>query len=325
MSYMPRPTRIDYEGAFHHVMDRGRNRQTIFHNKDYFEAFLQTLKEVSEQFDAIIHAYCLMSNHYHLLIETPKANLARIMQHINGVYTQRHNRMRKQDGTLFRGRYKSVLVDEDNYLLQLSRYIHRNPVEFKKSMVEALEVYPWSSYPAYINQSSAPSWLHREKVYQMLGQKQRYKGYRGYVEKGIDEDIKQFYSKGNILGVLGDKDFRIARKEAFENVGRVAQKEALQDRPSIDEIVSLFCQLSGKQKAELVKRMNGRPLSSPNRAFAIYACHYYSDATHKAIAEYFGLTHAGSVSYPVTKIKREIARGKWQGMIKKIEKRLFII
>ena len=105
---MPRPTRIEYEGAFHHVMNRGRNQQTIFHDERYFKEFLKTLKEVSEQFDAIIHAYCLMSNHYHLLIETPKANLSRIMQHINGVYTQRHNRLKKRDGPLFRGRYKSV-------------------------------------------------------------------------------------------------------------------------------------------------------------------------------------------------------------------------
>jgi putative transposase len=99
---MPRPTRIEYEGAFHHVMNRGRNQRTIFHDESYFNAFLKTLKEVSEQFDAVIHAYCLMSNHYHLLIETPKANLSRIMQHINGVYTQRHNRLKKNDGTILK-------------------------------------------------------------------------------------------------------------------------------------------------------------------------------------------------------------------------------
>ncbi len=87
---MPRPTRIEYEGAFHHVMNRGRAHQTIFHDKAYFEAFLYTIEEASTQFDAIFHAYCLMSNHYHLLVETPKANLSRIMRHINGVYTQRH-------------------------------------------------------------------------------------------------------------------------------------------------------------------------------------------------------------------------------------------
>ena len=110
---MPRPTRLEYEGAYHHVMNRGRNRQTIFHDRRYYEEFINTLTEAKEKFDAVIHAYCLMGNHYHLFIETPRANLSRIMQHINGLYTQRHNRLRKADGTLFRGRYKSVLVDED--------------------------------------------------------------------------------------------------------------------------------------------------------------------------------------------------------------------
>ena len=120
---MPRPTRIEYEGAYHHVMNRGRSHQNIFNGSLYFEAFISTLKEASEQFDAIFHAYCLLTNHYHLLIETPKANLGRIMQHINGVYTQRHNVLGRTDGSLFKGRYKSVLVDKDAYLLQLSRYI----------------------------------------------------------------------------------------------------------------------------------------------------------------------------------------------------------
>ncbi|WP_196141202.1 transposase, partial [Aliikangiella sp. G2MR2-5] len=124
---MPRPTRIEYQGAFHHVMNRGRHRRAIFHDRRYFEAFLKTLEEAHQRFDAVIHAYCLMSNHYHLLIETPKANLGQIMKHINGLYTQRYNRLKKVDGPLFRGRYKSILVEADAYLLQLSRYIHRNP------------------------------------------------------------------------------------------------------------------------------------------------------------------------------------------------------
>jgi len=322
---MPRPTRIEYEGAFHHVMNRGRNRQTIFHDENYFKAFLKTLKEVSEQFDAIIHGYCLMSNHYHLLIETPKANLSRIMQHINGVYTQRHNRLKKCDGTLFRGRYKSVLVDEDSYLLQLSRYIHRNPLEVKRKMVVKLEDYPWSSYPAYINQCGSPTWLHQDKVYQMLGHKQRYKGYRNYVEQGVDEDIKRFYSKGNILGVLGDKEYRAARKEESDETDIIVLRAALQDRPSVEEMIKFICDLTHKTKSELLTRTHGRQGKMPHRAFAIYACHYYCQETHRSIAKYFGLKQAGSVCYPLAKIKREIIDGDWSDLTKKIGKRYFII
>ena len=175
---MPRPTRIQYENAFYHVMNRGRGRMTIYPNENYYQAFLETLEEAWSRFDAVIHAYCLMGNHYHLLIETPRANLDRIMRHINGVYTQRYNRLKHTDGPLFRGRYKAILVDRDGYLLSLSRYIHRNPIETKSKLVNTLSDWRWSSYPAYINQTVAPAWLHRETTYRMLGQRQRYNGYR---------------------------------------------------------------------------------------------------------------------------------------------------
>ena len=135
---MPRPLRIEYENAYYHVMNRGRGRQQIFHDEDYYRTFLDTVAEANKRFGAVVHAYCLLGNHYHLLIQTPEGNLDRIMRHINGVYTQRYNRLKRTDGPLFRGRYKAILVDADAYLLQLSRYIHRNPVEMKRPLVERL-------------------------------------------------------------------------------------------------------------------------------------------------------------------------------------------
>lgn len=110
---MPRPTRIEYENSFYHIMSGGKARQTIFHNTSYYQVFLETLEEASQRFNAVIHAYCLMSNHYHLIVETPLANISRVMRHVNGVYTQRYNRLKKTDGPLFRGRFKAILVDED--------------------------------------------------------------------------------------------------------------------------------------------------------------------------------------------------------------------
>ena len=279
----------------------------------------------SEGFDAIIHAYCLMTNHYHLLIETPKANLSRIMQHINGIYTQRHNRQREKDGTLFRGRYKSVLVDQDSYLLQLSRYIHRNPLEVKSKMVNQLEDYPWSSYPAYINKVKPQDWLHREKTYQMLGQKNRYKGYFDYVEKGIDEDIKRFYSKGNILSVLGDKEFKAQQQKEYEETDLQQLRQILQDKPSIKEMIDLICQITKTVEKELLQRASGRRKNLPMRAFAMYACQHYSRAKHKEIAKYFGLSHVGSVSHPITRIRNEVENGEWKKEIKNIEKYLYVV
>ena len=108
---MARPLRIQYENATYHVMNRGRGRQTIFWDSNYYQIFLQCLEEASKRFAAEFQAYCLMSNHYHLLIKTPHGNLSRIMQHIDGIYTQRHNRIRNTDGSLFKGRYKAILID----------------------------------------------------------------------------------------------------------------------------------------------------------------------------------------------------------------------
>ena len=118
---MPRPLRIEYEDAYY--------RQHIFHGEAYFDLFLKTLAETHQRFGLQVLCYCLMNNHYHLMVKTPEGNLGRAMRHLNGLYTQRYNRLRKTDGSLFRGRYKAILVENDSYQLQLSRYIHRNPIE----------------------------------------------------------------------------------------------------------------------------------------------------------------------------------------------------
>ncbi len=156
---MSRPLRIEYPDAYYHVMSRGRGHQTIFDETPDYQAFLTTLEEAYKRFGVEVHAYYLVGTHYHLLLKTPEANLSRVMRHINGVYTQRYNRIKQTDGPLFRGRYKAILVERDEYWLQLTRYIHRNPIEVRVPRVRALEAYPWSSYPAYLNQVAAPTWL----------------------------------------------------------------------------------------------------------------------------------------------------------------------
>ncbi len=131
---MARPLKIEYPGAWYHVMNRGKRAEKIFHDRHDYQVFVELLEESSEMWNVKVAAYCLMTNHYHIHVQTPDANISRSMRHINGVYTQRFNRRHRCDGQLFRSRYKSILVSGGSYLLQLVRYIHRNPVEEGSSM-----------------------------------------------------------------------------------------------------------------------------------------------------------------------------------------------
>jgi putative transposase len=161
---MPRPLRREHENACHHVMNRGLEKKIIFSNKKSYEIFLKILEEACEKFEVIIYSYCLMPNHYHLLVKTPKANLGKFMQHINGLYTQKFNKFMERDGPLFRGRFKSILVEDDIYLSHLTRYIHLNPL----SLVKNLTQYQYSSYRAYLGLEPCPKWLNKNDIFSIL-------------------------------------------------------------------------------------------------------------------------------------------------------------
>jgi len=323
---MPRPQRIQYENAFYHVMNRGRGRQTIFHDKNYYQAFLQTLNEAHSRFDAIIHAYCLMGNHYHLLIETPRANLDRIMRHINGLYTQRYNRLKNTDGPLFKGRYKAILVERDSHLLQLSRYIHRNPIDLKKPLVKRIDQYKWSSYPAYINQTKAESWLFRDKTYELLGKKRKFEAYKSFVALGNDEETLSIYNKGNVTSVIGDKDFKkklIKQKKKLKVNTELAQ--LLSDRPTSDEIIGAVANVFKVKKSDITNRKVGRQTANLPRKVAIYLCQQLGDMSLNSIIQVFGFTHVGSVSPAIKDIRDELDSGGLTKEMNKIEKILGII
>jgi REP element-mobilizing transposase RayT len=154
---MARPLRITYPGAFYHVTARGNEQRAVYKSQKDREKFLGYLQTSTERYNAVIHAYCMMDNHYHLLIETPSANLPQIMRHINGAYTTYFNIKRKRSGHLFQGRYKAILVEKDEYAKALSRYIDLNPV--RANMVEKPEDHEWSRYNFYIGRKKTPPWL----------------------------------------------------------------------------------------------------------------------------------------------------------------------
>lgn len=159
---MARPLRIQFNGAWYHVMNRGASRKNIFFNDKHRFHFLELLNQTSKIYGVEIHAYCLMINHYHLAIRTPNGNLSEAMRHFNSCYTQYVNRSMKKDGALFRGRYKAIVISHEGYLLRLSRYIHLNPLQAK--LVKNLSDYRWSSFRAFIGKKSELECLKKDEV-----------------------------------------------------------------------------------------------------------------------------------------------------------------
>ena len=300
---MPRPQRIEYPDAYYHVMNRGRSRKAIFHNEEYFQAFLETIKEAGSRFGMEVHAYCLMGNHYHLLIKTPLGNLSRCMRHVNGVYTQRYNRLKNTDGPLFRGRFKAVLIESDAYLLQLTRYIHRNPVEVKSPLVDELATYPWSSYPAYLNKTPSPLWLNREFSYQLLGKKNRYQAYRSFVEQGVDEEILAFYGKGNLKPVLGSDAF-IESVLGELDINR-PRFNGLQDRlPAIATIVTAVAQQMEVEEKSIYISARGRGSANRARWMALFLSREVGKYPLNDICQAFGMTHISGVAQAVKSLNK---------------------
>ncbi len=164
---MARPLRLELSGGVFHVTSRGDGREDIYLSDADRAAWLVVFAEVCERFNWVCHAWCLMSNHYHILIETPEANLAQGMRQLNGVYTQRFNRAHDRVGHVFQGRYKAIMVERDSYLLELARYVVLNPLRAK--MVKRLEAWPWSSYLATCGQVAPPSWLQTDWILGQFG------------------------------------------------------------------------------------------------------------------------------------------------------------
>jgi putative transposase len=212
---MARPLRIIFPNAFYHVMNRGVGRRAIFQIDDDYGMFLEAVKESSRYFDIRVISYGLMPNHYHLLIQTPKANLSRAMRHLNGVYTQRYNRLHKQDGPLFRGRYKAILVQEDEYLTHLIRYIHLNPVQ--ANLTDDLSKYPYTSHKDYLKGKDQAPWLHVRLGLAFFSDrlKQALQDYREFIKGGIDPKMLSFFNQKKQDPVLGAPDFIERIKETY--------------------------------------------------------------------------------------------------------------
>ncbi|MCF6219387.1 MAG: transposase [Gammaproteobacteria bacterium] len=262
---MTRPLRIEYKNAYYHVMNRGGAQRDIFQHDEHRELFLELLREIHQMFRVEIHAYCLMDNHYHLLLSTPHSNLGRAMRHLNGVYTQRYNRLEKMDGPLYRGRYKAILVDADNYLLSVSRYIHLNPVE--AGVVENPSDYDWSSYRQFIGEEHTRAWLNVSQTLGMIGVRNVKRRYKSFVEMGVDEETAVFYQKERTQAVFGVEKFVDSLVGKIKEEAEIPESRLNRQRIRMKKIVSIVAKEFGVETSSILKSRRGR--GQKNRACAV--------------------------------------------------------
>ena len=266
---MSRPIRIEFPDALYHVTARGDRREDIFEDDQDRQAFLLTLEQVVTQFNWLCYAWCLMDNHYHLLIQTPDGNLSKGMRQLNGVTTQTSNRRHHRVGHLFQGRFKAILVDHNAYLLELSRYIVLNPV--RAGMVKTPGDWPWSSYRASAGLAPVAPWLTVDGVLSQFVKRRSLaqQRYAQFVSEGIRADSPWQNLKGQVF--LGDDRFVQQMQAKIESRQRNdVQIPAAQRRP---RALSL----------PIIER------SAPDRNAAIMTAYATGAYSYQEISTHFGI------------------------------------
>ncbi len=274
---MARKKRYHDQGAFYHVMIRGNRKQNIFFTDDHFELFCKHLDTIVQQYHCKIHLFCLMTNHVHLVIQVGNIPLSKIMQNINSIYARKLNDDIKQMGHVFQGRYKAILISNDNYLMELCYYIHNNPK--KATIVSDLDDYPWSSHHSYKFKKFFP-WIttqHIEKLLQnYLSQKKS--AYTKFMSKKDNENAKPEFCQ------LDENDDLIIVNSINEQKNFRVEIDLTMF--SIKEIIQIVCKF-----LEVDPDSINNALFTSNivraRGLAAYFCHYHAHYTLTEISYYF--------------------------------------
>ena len=265
---MSRPIRIEFPDVLYHVTSRGDRREEIFEDDQDRTMFLSTLGQVVDQFNWVCYAWCLMDNHYHLLIQTPDSNLSKGMRQLNGVYTQASNRRYKRVGHLFQGRFKAILVDSYAYLLELSRYVVLNPV--RANMVKKPADWPWSSYRSSMGLEDAAPWLAVDGLLAQFAKRRSLaqQRYAQFVAEGINADSPWASLTAQVY--LGDELFVQRMQTHIQTTKDDVQIPHVQRRPPPPSLAQI-------DKCE------------PDRNAAIRVAYATGAYSYQQIAEYFGL------------------------------------
>ena len=298
-------------------MNRGKRGENIFTDKGDYHAFIDLLKDCVEMWNVRMVAYCLMGTHYHILLQTPDANLSRCLRHIDGVYTQFFNRTHGLDGHLFRGRYKSILVDSDSYLLELLRYIHRNPLE--AGMVDRLESYLWSSHKGYLSKSEKWKWLHKDYVLKMFSgyKNEAVRIYRDFVNKEIPAEINRILGSRKWPVVIGKESFVDWVKNTFFMQKRhVEVPESKTLAPDLAKIKDSVCRLYNVKEKDLL--VSKRGMTNEPRNVAIYLAKRVMGSKLQEIGREFDINNYSTVSTVIERTKQKVSTDR--AFKKRIEK-----
>lgn len=304
---MGRAWRIEYEGAFYHILSRGNERKDIFLDDKDRRMFLNVIGEMSERFEISIFAYVLMTNHYHILIRTQRANLSKAMQWLGVTYTRRFNNRHSRSGHLFEGRFKSIIVQNDAYMMQLSCYIHRNPL--RAGIIKSLSDYKWSSYRAYAYGRAAPDWLSTELILDQFPSSERHKSYHEKVQKYSKEE-KRLWEDFRHGTFLGSKKFvekirkqYLPQKPHPEIPGQRKLAKTINTDDIIDMVKNAFnCDIDRLEKSN---RIYGA--DKDDRDLIIYFIWKTGMLTNEKIGALFGLTYS-SVSHSVRSVKTRLKK-----------------
>jgi putative transposase len=252
---MSRPLRIEYPGAVYHITSRGNEKKPVFKDDQDRENFLSTLQHVNKRYNWICHAYCLMTNHFHLLIETPDGNLSLGMRQLNGVYTQLFNKWHGRVGHLFQGRYKAILIQKDSHLLEVCRYVVLNPVRAR--IIEKPEEWKWSSYLATAGKTKPHPCLTTDWV---QGQFSRKRGkaeqeYRQFVQRGIGQ--KTIWTEVRGQSLLGEEGFvakLVDHLKKTKDIPEIPKSQRYAHRPSLEKLFSTGVRMNlGKRRVAIIK------------------------------------------------------------------------
>lgn len=252
---MARPLRIEYPGALYHVTTRGNAGARIFKTDNDREYFLNLLGFIIERFHWLCHAWCLMENHYHLILETPEGNLSRGMRQLNGIYTQKYNWKYTKTGHIFQGRYKAILVDKESYLLELCRYVVLNPV--RANIVKRPQDWKWSSYRSTTGKAKPPSWFSTDWILAQFGRSRRraQRLYHQFIMEGITKEAPWKDLKGQIF--LGDQGFIEGCKRILNpstDLQEIPRLQRYAERPVLAELMNEVMRRNKAQRDRTIYR-----------------------------------------------------------------------